>query len=594
MNRYKIFHFLLVLLLLSVISCSDDEKNVYETGQKVISLVQPQEENDPLELIVDPAQRSQVKLQAKIDNRSAYGIVVEVEVRGNLVEEFNKKHGTNYQELSANSYSFESNEFIFPKYSETSSSVVININSGGMETHAEYLLPIQMVLVNGDQNATIDPESNTKYIVVSKLAPPELIHLKDVELTTEIGPDKKNWFAAYATNSEGGHTFTVDEAREQSDKMDFALLKFGNNLRLHPSIIGWQHGGDYQRFLYPYIAGFEKLTHLATMNRLFTTDVFDEITTSEEMVEKVAELREIENYNFYVADRMTTHNLQSLGTEKPVLMQGYGPKIAVNSQFSFIHIKEVTSINGGTDYKVRFDIKYIDVDAREEALETDGQTVIIDNPGYNPSNEIVEYKGLELTTEIGPDKKNWFSAYADENQKTFTQVEAREFSSMMDFTMVKHTSNEVRFYDAYVGYHHGGEYETRIAPYIEGFSKLPYTMMGGWRGGTADATKIEHYNDVTDISSLNALIGFYVKTYGYPNTDRMVSDGLAKDRVGVMGWGTKDQANGKFINNAFGIYIIRDFQATTDGHYKAVFDIKIPKHNVRQYNSSTTVNNPSK
>lgn len=593
MNKYKLFNYFLALLLLSFVSCSEDKKSIFETGPKKISLVQTEEGNDPLELIVDPAQRSQVKLQAKIDNRSAYGIVVEVEVRGNLVEEFNKKHGTNYQELSANSYSFESKEFIFPKYSETSSSVVININSGGMETHIEYLLPIQMIIVNGDQNATIDPDLSTKYILVSKLAPPELIHLKDVELTTEIGPGKKNWFAAYATNSQGGHTFTVDEAREQSDKMDFVLLKFGNNLRFHPSIVGWQHGGDYQRFLYPYIAGFEKLTHLATMNRLFTTEIFNELTTSEELVEKVAELREIENYNFYVADRMTTHNLQSLSADKPVLMQGYGPKIAVNSQFSFIHIKEVTPINGGNDYKVRFDVKYIDVDARKEAFETNGQTVIIDNPGYNPSNEIIEYKGLELTTEIGPDKKNWFSAYADENKKTFTQKEAREYSDMMDFTIVNHTSSEVRFYDAYVSYHHKGDYIEKLAPYIEGFSKLPYTLMGGWRGGTADATKIEHYNEVIDISSLNNLIGAYVKTYGYPNADRMISDGLAKDRVGVIGWGTKDQVNGKFINNAFGIYIIRDLEPTVDGHYKVIFDIKVPKYNVRQHNKSTTVNNPS-
>ena len=39
----------------------------------------------------------------------------------------------------------------------------------------------------------------------------------------------KNWFAAYATNSEGGHTFTV-EAAEQSHMMDFALVRHGSIL----------------------------------------------------------------------------------------------------------------------------------------------------------------------------------------------------------------------------------------------------------------------------------------------------------------------------------------------------------------------------
>lgn len=592
MYRYKIFNLIIFVLLLSITSCNDDDKSIYETGQKEVSLVKSNNEST-LEVIVDPAQRSQIALQAEIDNLSAFGIVAEVETKASLIEEYNQKHGTNYQELPPSSYSFETTEFIFPKYSEVSSHVNITLSSVGMDSDVEYLLPIQMILLKGDPNASISTNGDIVYLIVSKLPPPALIHLKDVELTTEIGPDKKNWFSAYATNSEGGHTFSIEEAAEQSHMMDFVLLKFGRNLRLHTSYIGWQHGGDYYRYLYPYINGFKKLTHTANMNRLFTPTDFDAVNSSEEMTSKIEELKNTSGYNFYVADRMTSHNLQSqIEGDNRVLIQGTGAKVSVNTQFYMLYIKEVTPINGGEDYKIKFDAKYIDVDVRTETLKTEGQNVIIDNPSYDPSNEMVEYKGIELTTEIGPNKKNWFSAYADKDNKTFTQEEAKGKSNMMDFTPVLHSSDEVRLYSAFIGYQHAS-YKDRIAPYTNGFSKITYMMLSGWRSGSADATKLEHYENVSDVQSMTQLIIFYNKTYGYPIADRMLSDKLEKDKVGVIGWGNRDQETGnRFNNNRFGIYVVRDVQPTAGGHYKVILDIKVPKTDARTPNNKSMVNNP--
>lgn len=594
MYKYKIFNFIIIAMLLSITGCDDDNKSIYETGNKVVSLVKSNNEAT-LEIIVDPAQRSQISLQAEIDKLSAFGIVVEVETKSDLIEDYNKKHGTNYQELSPNSYSFETSEFIFPKYSEVSSHINITLNSMGMDSDVEYLLPIQLILIKGDPNASIDTNGDVIYLLVSKLAPPALIHLKDVELTTEIGPDKKNWFSAYATNSEDGHVFSVEEAATQSHMMDFVLLKFGSNLRLHTSYIGWQHGGDYYRYIFPYIKGFKKLTHTANMNRLFTPTDFNAVNSSEEMTNKIEELKNTSGYNFYNADRMTSHNLQSqIEGDNRVLIQGTGPKVAVNTQFYMIYIKEVTPINGGADYKIKFDVKYIDVDVRTETLNTEGQNTIIDNPAYDPSNEMIEYKGIELDTEIGPDKKNWFSAYASNDAKTFTQEEAKNKSNMMDFVAVMHSPDYVSLYSAYVGYK-TPSYKVRINPYTNGFSKLTYTMISGWRAGTADATKLEHYNNVSDVESMTQLITFYNTTYGYPIADRMVSDKLEKDKVGVIGWGINEQATGnKFINTRFGIFVIRDIQPTNGGNYKVIFDIKVPKTDARTANNSSMVNNPDK
>ena len=240
MYKYKIFNVILTALLFGVIGygCDDNDKNIYETGHKVVSLVEP-ENNPVMEVIVDPAKKSNITLQAQIDQLSAYGIVVEVEAKNDLIEAYNKKNGTDYLELSPNSYTLEVSEFIFPKYTQISSHINISITSLGMQNDVKYLLPIQMIQIRGDQNASIDEEGDIMYIIISKLPPPPLIHLKDMELTTQIGPDKKNWFSAYATNSLGGHTFSIEEAAPQSHKMDFALLK-DEDISFHHRMAAWR------------------------------------------------------------------------------------------------------------------------------------------------------------------------------------------------------------------------------------------------------------------------------------------------------------------------------------------------------------------
>lgn len=584
MNKYKIFNFILSFALIGTIFSCSEEKSIYETGHKVISMVEKDESNE-IEIVVDPARQNKVELQAEIDQISAYGIVVGVESNNNLVEEYNQKYQTNYLALPPSSYTIDVAEFIFPKYTSLSSHVNISFTSGDMQNEVTYLLPVQMAVVNGDENASINTTKDVIYLIVTKLPPPKLIHLQDVELTSEIGPGKKNWFSAYATNSEGGHTFTVEEAAEQSHMMDFAVVRHGSNIRLHPSIVGWQHGGDYQRYTWPYTIGFEKLTMITNMNRLYTTQMFDEIQTAEDIISKIVELTAT-GYNFPVADRMTSHNLQSQITgDSRVLIQGWGPRIGQNNHYSFLLIKEVTPTTDG-NYKVVFDIKFTEIDARTEAANTSGQNVVIDNPGYDPSNEMVEYKGVELTTEIGPGKKNWFSAYASPEMVAFTQEEARSKSNMMDFAPVVHSEDEVRLYSAIIGHSHA-DYKDRTSPYVSGFQRLTYTMLGGRRPGYADETLPEHYDNVTDVNSMIQLVKNYWPTYSYTSANRMNTDKLIKDYVGIMAWGHKIG-----INNKFGVFIVRDIQPTTDGNYKVVLDIKVPKSNARTSNNGSMVSNP--
>lgn len=587
MYKHKIYKYILLILLLGNMGCDDEQKSIYETGRKVVSLVQ-QGENATMDIVVDPAKISSALIQAKIDQISAFGITVQAEVRLELVDEYNKKHGTNYEKINPNSYTFERDEFIFPKYTELSSNIELSFNAMNMAADVFYLLPIQMTEIKGDENASIDYDSDIIYLIVSKLPPPPLIHLENLVLTTERGSDKKNWFAAYATNSEGAHTFSIEEAALQSEFMDFVLIKHGTNLRMHPSIIGWQHGADYHKYMSLYNIGFKKLTHMANMNKLFTPDLFNSVNTSEEMTAKIAELKALDNYAYYTTDRMTSHNLQSQITgDSRVLVLGWGPNIGKNEQFALMYIKDVTAINGGEDYTMKFDIKYVGVDIKTASANTEGQNVVIDNPAYAASNAIKEYKGIELTTEIGIGKKNWFSAYADSEIKTFTQQEARSKSGMMDFVPVLHNTDNVALYSAYIGYQHKGDYEIRIAPYVEGFSKLTYALVGGQGVGTVYATKPEHYDQVTDIASMTKLIESYRAGYEYRVANRMMTDKLQVNSVAVFGWGHKVS-----LNNQFGMLIVRDIQPTTNGHYKVTLDIKVPESDARTPNNVSSVNKP--
>lgn len=384
MNQHKIFYSMLFLLLLVLAGCDEEEKSIYETGPKVVSVI-CENENAMLEFVVDPSKPVTALVQARMDQLSSSGVVVVAEERLDLVSEYNKKHGTNYEELPLSTYKFVRFEFVFPQYADLSSHIELQFTATDMLPDVSYLLPVKLTEIRGDKNASIDEEANMIYFVLSKLPPPELVHLKDVELTTERGPGKKNWFAAYATNSEGGHTFSIEEAAEQSQFMDFVLLKHGSNLRIHPSIIGWKHGGDYQKYVAPYIAGFEKLTHVTNMNKLHVTDVFNSVTTSEGMAAKIAELYAADKYAYYTTDRMTSHNLQlQISGDNRVLILGWGPTIGKNEQFALLYIKEVTALNGGADYTMKFDIKYVDFDMKTAAANTQGQTVIVDNPDYTP------------------------------------------------------------------------------------------------------------------------------------------------------------------------------------------------------------------
>ena len=132
MDKNRLFNFLLSAVLVSAIIGCSEEKSIYETGHKVVSMVATTDGNE-IEIVVDPARQNTVALQAQIDQISAFGIVVGVEANSSLIEEYNQQHQTNYLELPPSSYSIQVAEFIFPKYTNLSSRVSISLTSGDMQ-----------------------------------------------------------------------------------------------------------------------------------------------------------------------------------------------------------------------------------------------------------------------------------------------------------------------------------------------------------------------------------------------------------------------------------------------------------------------------
>lgn len=578
----KYLSFLFAMLLFGV-SCSDDEKDIYQNGIKEISFKNAKEL-----IVVDllAPKDTVVKIQVKLSQISSSPILAHVNVDNSLVAAYNKANNTDYKELSSQAYNFNVDKFIIPRYTEESSHAEIRLQTSTLKDADKYLLPVIIETTSGDDNVVMATDSSVLYILFSKkdIPPIPFLYLQDMELTTEIGEGKKNWFSAYATSPDGSHLFSVQEAAEKSEMMDFVLVKHGSAIRFYPSIIGKQHGGAYQTVINPYIKGFRKVTHFCmpgpAANVAPTLADFNAVNTNEDLQNKIAELNK-RGYPYYTIDRMASPDIK----EGIILVQGWGPMIAKNESFTILHIKEVIPINGGENYTIKFDIKYFGQDVRTEYANMPNQNVVVDNPLYNPDNEITEYKNVELTTEVGDDKKNWFSAYAENGKVAFTQQEARSKSNMMDFVPVVYGDGDVRFNTAIIGKQHGGDYLTKISPYVEGFEKLTYVLLGGHRVGFNDATKPEHYTNVTDMESLDSQITFYrTNGYNYAAANRMTSEKLSIGSVFVFGWGSKIG-----VNNKFGMAIVRELESTGNSNYKIKMDIKVPRSDARTPNNGSTV-----
>ncbi len=179
---------------------------------------------------------------------------------------------------------------------------------------------------------------------------------RDIVLTTEIGPGKKNFFAAY----QEPHVFEAAEAAPFDEVIDLGFFRYtatSNNI-MPPAV--FDAGVNYANALAPYMQGWDKAPYtLVTANRASVNTVsFDTLDWDTQLMDHVARIVAAprteggEQYNIYETNRRT-NNVFNVGQGFYIGWGRWDP--IYNFSFGIVLVKEYV-VHG--DYAtIRLDIK---------------------------------------------------------------------------------------------------------------------------------------------------------------------------------------------------------------------------------------------
>lgn len=185
----------------------------------------------------------------------------------------------------------------------------------------------------------------------------------NIVLTTEIGPGKNNFFAAY----QAPHVFSIDNAAPNDERIDLGFFKYtatSNNI-MPPAV--FTAGTAYANALAPYMTGFDKAPYtLVTANRPSANSVsFDTLLWDTQLMEHIASkvaapaAQGGEGYNIYGTNRRT-NNVFNVGQGFYI---GWGQWDPINNQsFGMVIVRDY-QVNGAYA-TVTLDIKVPEEDQR--------------------------------------------------------------------------------------------------------------------------------------------------------------------------------------------------------------------------------------
>lgn len=208
-------------------------------------------------------------------------------------------------------------------------------------------------------------------------------------------------------------------------------------------------------------------------------------------------------------------------------------------------------------------------------------TKALEFPVEKVYTKLVHFADITLTSAVGPGLNNWFSAY--QAPHVFDVPNAAANQLMVDIALVKYSATSFRVMPAAV-YVAGDAYKTAMAPYMEGFTKAPYTLVTANRNAiTPEAFDALEW-DGQMMEFLNAKIKAPVaeggENYNFYGTNRRTNSDLQIGKGFIIGWGQWDPIS----NQAFGVVMVKDY-SVVDGVATATLEIKVPAEDMRtKYN----------
>lgn len=170
MTRHTKLLTLTAALLVALVGCKDDDgpvvkeaavlgiQNAYSTDAQVISLESPKKQT--------------VNIRVAAEQISGNYVTVVLKTAPELVDVYNKAHGTSYKLCPSDAYTFSTDEVMLPRYNTLSTTIKVELQSLRMPNEEAYLLPIAIDSIKGDPRATISATGNVHYILFNKTVKP--------------------------------------------------------------------------------------------------------------------------------------------------------------------------------------------------------------------------------------------------------------------------------------------------------------------------------------------------------------------------------------------------------------------------------------
>ena len=207
--------------------------------------------------------------------------------------------------------------------------------------------------------------------------------------------------------------------------------------------------------------------------------------------------------------------------------------------------------------------------------------------------KLLHFPNIVLTTEIGPGKNNWFSAY--QAPHVFDIANAAQNQLMLDFAFIKYTASSNRVVPAAV-FNASNNYRNATAPYMVGFTKAPYLQVTSNRTHiTPEAiSELKWDGEMENWLQANIMAPTSEggENYNLIGSNRRVSGDMIPGSGFVIGWGSWNFANSKVENQAFGIVVVKDY-VEANGFATVTLDIKVPAEDNRtKFNPVSLFNYP--
>lgn len=229
---------------------------------------------------------------------------------------------------------------------------------------------------------------------------------------------------------------------------------------------------------------------------------------------------------------------------------------------------------------------------RITSMNQGGKTQVVELPVLRVNRKLLRFRDIVLTTEIGPGKNNWFSAYKAPH--VFDVTNAAAAQDMIDIGTTIY-SNAFRFVPPYI-FTAGAAYRTAVAPYMAGFTKATYTMVTANRRSVTSAALDTLIWD----SNLDNYININIKgpapigeNYNITTTNRRISGDPVIGTGFILGWGSWDEPTGVVNNQAFGVVLVKGYTNAGSGKGTVVLDIVVPAEDMRtKFNPVSLFNYP--